>query len=69
MVLVQAGDELGEVVELRVGEEADKVRAVARADVVALQVQGDVAECDGVAVDAECAQGGGGGVLAGLLGG
>jgi hypothetical protein len=46
------------VVELGVGEQAHKVGGVARLDVVALQVQRDVAEGDGVAVDVEGADGG-----------
>jgi hypothetical protein len=48
------------VVELGVGEQAHKVGRVARLDVVALQVQRDVAEGDGVAVDVESADGGAG---------
>lgn len=40
-------------VELRIRKESHKVLAVARRDVVALQVQRDVAKDDGVAVDVE----------------
>jgi hypothetical protein len=46
------------VVELGVGKEAHKVCRVARLDVVPLQMQRDVAEGDGVAVDVEGADGG-----------
>lgn len=57
--LVELGDELGEGVELGVGEETDEVGGVSGPDVVALKVQGDVFEGDWVAVDVEGADGGG----------
>lgn len=57
-LLVELGDELGERVELCVGKEPDKVRAVAGGDVVALEVEGDVPEGHGVTVDVEGADGG-----------
>lgn len=40
-------------VELRIGKESHKVLAVARRDVVTLQMQRDVAEDDGIAIDVE----------------
>ena len=40
-------------VELGISEEADKVGAVFGLDVVALQMQGDVSEGSGIAVDVE----------------
>lgn len=66
-LLVELGHELGKGVELGIGEEADKVSGVPGPDVVALEVQRDVFEGDGVAVDVEGADGGGG-VLAGVGG-
>ena len=65
--LVELGYQLGEAVELGVGEEADKVGAIAGVDVVALEVQGDVPEGDGVTVDVESPDGRAR-VLAGFLG-
>lgn len=65
--LVELGDEFGEGVELGIGEETDEVGGVPGPDVVALKVQGDVFEGNGVAVDVEGADGGGG-VLAGVGG-
>lgn len=65
--LVELGDQPGEAVELGVGEEADKVGAIAGLDVVALEVQRDVPEGDGVTVDVEGPDGVTR-VLAGLLG-
>lgn len=52
----ELGDELGERVELGVGEETDEVSAIAGSDVVALEVPRDVAEGGGVAVDVQGAQ-------------
>lgn len=65
--LVELRDQPGEAVELGVGEETDKVGAIARLDVVALEVEGDVPEGDGVTVDVEGPDGVTR-VLAGLLG-
>lgn len=58
-LLVQLGDEAGEGIKLGVGEEADKVGAVAGRDVVALEVEGDVPECYRVSIDVQGADGGG----------
>jgi hypothetical protein len=55
-------------VELSVGEQAHKVCAVPRRDMVALQVQRNISECEGVAVDVEGLYRGGA-VCAVLLGG
>jgi hypothetical protein len=38
---------------LRVGKEAHEMRAVARLDMVTLQVQGNVSKGDGIAVDVQ----------------
>ena len=65
--LEELGDELGERVELGVGEETDEVGGVPGPDVVALEVQRDVLEGYRVAVDVEGADGGGG-VLASVGG-
>ena len=46
------------MVKLRVGKQPHKVRRVARLHVVALEVQRDIAEGDGVAVNVERADGG-----------
>lgn len=52
-LLIQLRDEARQRVELGVGKQAYKVGAVARRDVVALQVQRDVAERQRVAIDVE----------------
>lgn len=43
-LLVELRHQLGQRVELRIGKEAHKVRAVSRGDMIALKVQGDVLE-------------------------
>ena len=48
-----SGGEKRTAVELGISEEADKVGAVSGLDVVALQMQGDVSEGSGIAVDVE----------------
>lgn len=58
--LVELGDEFGEGVELCVGEEAHEVLTAARRDVVALKVQGNIAEGGGITVYVEGVNGGGG---------
>ena len=45
------------MVELGIGKEAHKVCRVSRLNVVPLKVQRNVAECDGVSVDVERADG------------
>lgn len=53
IILVQLVNQSRKRVELRIGEEFDEMGAVARRDVVALQVATDVSEGNGVAVDVE----------------
>lgn len=57
-LLVKLGYQLWQAVELRIGKEADEVRPVARRDVVSLEVEGDISERRGVAVDIEGLDGG-----------
>lgn len=53
IIFIQLVDETRESIELRVGEELDKVGAIAWRDVIALEMATDVPKGDGIAVDVE----------------
>ena len=57
-LLVELGHQLGQGIELCVSEEADEVLGIAGRNVVALQVEGDIFESDGIPVNVQSTDGG-----------